>query len=244
MPTLDRIFGLLDDWRHLPCYQLERRADIFFAPFLPDFLEQCLHIRINPTLIPEFPLRQQGNNRSCKADYLALAADRSAAWLVELKTDDASRRAGQDQYLEDAQDAGLQKLVDGVLGIAQASSARGKYAHLLLRLHSLGLIRIPADLLPREGEPPSPNLSRQTKTFDITCGDIHPQIIYLQPTAGTDDGKAGRMLTFDQLAEFLARYEDPIARRFRESLRAWAKPLATRCLPVDEKKDCRSTGTR
>ena len=38
-PRIDRIFDLLDGWRHLPAYQLERRADIFFGLFLPDVLD-------------------------------------------------------------------------------------------------------------------------------------------------------------------------------------------------------------
>jgi len=29
--TINELFDLLDDWRNLPSYQLERRADIFFA---------------------------------------------------------------------------------------------------------------------------------------------------------------------------------------------------------------------
>ena len=31
-PELQNQFTLLDRWRHLPNYQLERRADVFFAP--------------------------------------------------------------------------------------------------------------------------------------------------------------------------------------------------------------------
>ena len=38
-PTIERVFKLLDNWRHLPDYQLERRADIFFALFLPEVLK-------------------------------------------------------------------------------------------------------------------------------------------------------------------------------------------------------------
>ena len=34
------VFELLDDWRHLPAYQLERRADIYFAMYLPELLAE------------------------------------------------------------------------------------------------------------------------------------------------------------------------------------------------------------
>lgn len=229
MTAIDRIFSLLDDWRQLPCYQLERRADIFFAPFLPDFLEHSLHIRINPTLIPEFPLRKEKNNRSCKADYLALAADGSEAFLIELKTDNSSRREGQDEYLKDAMKTGLQKLVQDVLTVARASLAKRKYAHLLTRMHALGLIHIPTTELPQEGELPSPRIC-QCAEIQATCGTPRMQIVYLQPASTTKqaDDDSMHVLTFDQLAEFLSRYEDPVARRFRESLRAWARPCGTR----------------
>jgi len=53
------LFNRLDAWRHLPAYQLERRADIFFGLFLPDALNHHLRSRgisINPRVIPEFPL--------------------------------------------------------------------------------------------------------------------------------------------------------------------------------------------
>jgi len=36
---IDNLFNLLDDWRTLPAYQLERRADIFFALYLDKILE-------------------------------------------------------------------------------------------------------------------------------------------------------------------------------------------------------------
>jgi len=31
---IEKLFDLLDDWRRLPAYQLERRADIIFAVHL------------------------------------------------------------------------------------------------------------------------------------------------------------------------------------------------------------------
>ena len=41
-PTIERVFELLDKWRHLPTYWLEPRADIFFALFLPEVLRKSL----------------------------------------------------------------------------------------------------------------------------------------------------------------------------------------------------------
>lgn len=38
----ERLFDLLDDWRNLPSYQLERRADIFFALHLEIIIKKAL----------------------------------------------------------------------------------------------------------------------------------------------------------------------------------------------------------
>jgi hypothetical protein len=58
MNKINDIFDNLDDWRHLPAYQLERRADIFFSIYLPELLEQHYGFEIEG-LVPEFPLRSR-----------------------------------------------------------------------------------------------------------------------------------------------------------------------------------------
>jgi hypothetical protein len=35
MNPIDALFDRMDTWRHFPNYQLERRADLFFASYLP-----------------------------------------------------------------------------------------------------------------------------------------------------------------------------------------------------------------
>ena len=82
-----RIFDTLNDWRHLPAYQLERRVDLFFAIYLPYALEARRCVKIKEGLVPEFPIKKKGNNRSEKADYLAISKDGDCIFLIELKTD-------------------------------------------------------------------------------------------------------------------------------------------------------------
>ena len=36
---INQLFNNLDTWRHLPNYQLERRADIFFSLYLAEVLQ-------------------------------------------------------------------------------------------------------------------------------------------------------------------------------------------------------------
>ena len=92
-PTIDGVFELLDKWRHLPGYQLERRADIYFAMFLPDVLRETVGLKEHcgtelwqrPSTItfgtmglsfPSFPARelkegQGGANQSSETRQLA-----------------------------------------------------------------------------------------------------------------------------------------------------------------------------
>ena len=67
------LFDLLDQWRHFPAYQLERRADIFFALYLPGIVEHVLGVPVDPRVIPEFPIRKEYSRRSTKADYFLLS---------------------------------------------------------------------------------------------------------------------------------------------------------------------------
>ena len=156
-PTVERAFELLDRWRHLPAYQLERRADIFFALYLPEVLGERFKTKINPRLVPEFPIRKgllpkydNKDNQSVKADYLAMedGAFPKRAFLVELKTDKASQRGDQDVNLGHAVDVGLKRLVEGVIDIFGATDQKRKYVHLLYLLSRLDLIEYEDDLFP------------------------------------------------------------------------------------------------
>jgi hypothetical protein len=49
----DRLFDLLDDWRRLPAYQLERRADIFFALHMEEIIRARSHCKC--TYSPNLP---------------------------------------------------------------------------------------------------------------------------------------------------------------------------------------------
>lgn len=53
---IDKLFKHLDNWRHLPAYQLERRADIFFGIYLQEILKKKFNEDID-FIVPEFPVR-------------------------------------------------------------------------------------------------------------------------------------------------------------------------------------------
>ena len=142
--SIDQVFRLMDRWRHLPDYQLERRADIFFALFLPEVLKEHFHLDQEPILIPEFPVKDRDDNRPHRVDYLALQVKGGEvckrAFLVELKTDMGSRSEDQDRMLRCAASRGMRHLVLDVLDICEATDEKRKYVHLLKLLSDVGLL--------------------------------------------------------------------------------------------------------
>jgi hypothetical protein len=43
---IQQLFENLDSWRHLPAYQLERRADVFFSVYLHPMLAERFGARL------------------------------------------------------------------------------------------------------------------------------------------------------------------------------------------------------
>jgi hypothetical protein len=222
---LDRIaqlFDLLDEWRHLPAYQLERRADILFALYLPAFLSDRLKVRLRPQLIPEFPLRQRLNNRSCKVDYVAMSEDGNKVFFVELKTDNLSRRQRQDEYLVRAKDAGMPSLIKDVRKIFAGTKARlrPKYCHLLKLLDFHGLECLPPSFFGRQ-KTGWRGFKRDFASSEVPQTSREISIYYLKPTYDVP-GDIG----FDTFADWMDQFGDPLSSRFSASLRAWAKVTA------------------
>lgn len=225
MTTLSHVFDLMDQWRHLPDYQLERRADIFFAAYLPAFLSERSGNMVHPQLIPEFPVRigtiypHIPINKSNKIDYVAIAKDVSQCWLVELKTDIGSRRQKQDAYLKAAVKIGMPALIQGIVQIVEATQHKHKYCCLLRLLKQLQWIKLPdtleAALQSRHWDSAVNNC---LKDVTVTVPDMPMHILYIQPhTTQTDE------VGFEELAEWLKKIGDETATRFAKSLKTWAQ---------------------
>ena len=151
----------LDDWRHLPAYQLERRVDIFFGLLLPEIIAaeydlpcESQEDRNNLVVIPEFPLRKGlldscnndgGSNQSVKVDFAIFYrnGDCNRLFLVELKTDNNSIDPVQLERMRIAQCVGVKKLLEGVVQCALHSKELRKYAQLIWKLKTIGCIPVP-----------------------------------------------------------------------------------------------------
>lgn len=203
---IDRLFTQLDEWRHLPAYQLERRADIFFAIYMQDIIKGKFKEDIE-FLIPEFPVRlgsvdpgikKEDQYRSYKIDYLAICNKTNRVFLIELKTDTGSRRSKQDWYLESAKRINIKELVKGVFLISAESTSRKKYANLLSKLSQSGWI----DKI---------SMKNTSHDYDIT-------VVYIQPASPTPEMN---IITFDEIVSYLAEKQDDLTRRFIQSLNKW-----------------------
>lgn len=229
LDPVEAVFDRMDAWRHLPKYQLERRSDVFFSLYLPEVLEAKLGFPVCADVLPEFPVHKAtiySDHRGedcCNVDYLALSADGSQPVFVELKTDQASRRLQQDDYLLKAQQVGLPTLLEGVCSIFRATSRqyRHKWFVLLLRLEAMGLLEVPDRLRGIIAGPDHRGASEVSRGIIVTAPVAVPRIVYVQPHAEADDRI--NAITFDEFAEVVARHPDPVSQRFAASLVEWAR---------------------
>jgi hypothetical protein len=211
MKHLNELFDNMDAWRHLPAYQLERRADIFFSIYLPDLLRDKYGVIVEGVL-PEFPVRvgtvdpNSDSNQSFKIDYLIKVRDADRVIFLELKTDDGSRRSKQDWYLERARQVRLPTLLEGLREIYRATTSKRKYLYLLNRLHDMGLIMLTDD-----------------GGFQILKAHYDIQIVYLQPNnpEGSEDN-----ISFEDAAQIIRQHDDELSVRFAQSLSEWANVKA------------------
>jgi hypothetical protein len=231
--NLEAVFANLDRWRHLPNYQLERRADIFFSVYLKGLVQEVTGVVLDDVIIPELPIKRdlikpgQPMNRSFKVDYVLFARDRSRVFFVELKTDRSSRRPGQDHYLEAARRLGFRAVLGGVCGLLRSTDSHEKYHHLASSLVQLGYLTMPIDL--RDHLFPTRRSGFRERIARIGVTEANPtiEVLYVQPETSEGD----RCIDFAQFAEFVDRYDDPLSKVFAAHLRKW-KDAAGACVPT------------
>ncbi len=224
MNGIEDIFDTLDRWRHLPAYQLERRADIFFSLYLAEVIEAHTGTAVAAESIPELPIKRdliwsdRPTRQSVKVDYAFFAADRSKVFFVELKTDGSSRRAEQDEYLQRSREVGFRRIVDGIVGIVHATKAKQKYAHLLCALQEAGCLRLPDELLTYLYPKPRPGVTKCLRQVETTVAtdEFEVVVLYVQPELG-----AGDVIDFEAFASVVGQHDDVLSQRFSRSLRGW-----------------------
>ncbi len=220
-----KVFQNLNRWRHLPNYQLERRADIFFSIYLQTLVEEFENQPLSDIIIPELPIKADGSSRSCKVDYVLFSQDRRIAYFVELKTDSDSRRDEQDAYLQRAVDGGFQKVLDDLKEITARTTSYHKYWHLLRWLAKAEVIRIPDDLQTYLYPEVRQGIRAGFADVDVVAKDVDIRVIYIQPherelpVSATGE----RCISFDFIIQHLSKYDDAFSKLFAEHLTYWKK---------------------
>ena len=140
--AINQLFDNLNAWRHLPDYQLERRADIFFSIYLRAILAKNLKIQAHHDfiVIPEFPIKQSDSRRSDKVDFAVFVIDKYSivmSALVELKTDAKSINLKQLGNYARGKLKSIRRLIDDVEVVSEGSKERVKYSHLIEAVRKL-----------------------------------------------------------------------------------------------------------
>ncbi|MFZ4402075.1 MAG: hypothetical protein ACOYO1_18745 [Bacteroidales bacterium] len=205
---INNLFDLLDDWRCLPAYQLERRADIFFAIHMPLIFKKHFNEDVID-IIPEFPIRigtikkDIPINKSYKIDYTVFTRT-NKVYLVELKTDDDSTRDNQDNYYKESIACGFNNILSGVLDINDATSDKykGKYAYLIDKLIKNG------------------SLTVQNGKIEISNKyNFNKEVVFIIPNE--KPLHFASILSFNKIIELLEPEEDALTKRFVKSLIQW-----------------------
>lgn len=207
---INQLFQYLDEFRKLPAYQLERRADIFFALYLKEILENHFPVIID-SFIPEFPLRigsitpgGNSSNLSNKADYFAVSLLQKRIFLVELKTESASLRSLQHDYLLNAKKKGLTLILNDLRDINKASRNKIKYSVLFQSLKHLKLI--------------------DDSHMPFSKSDFTIEIVYILPSIDPKfkiPALDCTVITFDNIINVIKHHPDILTQRFIQSLVKW-----------------------
>ncbi len=146
--SIQSVFDRMEQWRHLPAYQLERRVDIFLSFCLPEVVKSKFELKQDDELfvVPEFPLHKgavfnaaKNKNQSVKVDFAVFAKKEKRIFLVEFKTDNNSINLDQLKCMRKANNANT--LLKGVKECALHSDNLRKYAHLIWTLQDIGCIK-------------------------------------------------------------------------------------------------------
>jgi len=242
MTVIDLMFDRLTDWRHLPDYQLERRADIFFACYLPDVLGD--RGNIHKTIIPEFPMRigtlyegDRRGNLSVKMDYLAATDDLTKVFFIELKTDSKSINVDQCRnMIWAAERIGMKKLIDGILILFRETIEKRKYYRLLEMLESHKLIEIPESIKEMMKSERLNGINRLLTNADIMNVDRwyiskdlkEYEVCYILPRRSEKLSSISskiRQITFSEFAKVVASKNDDFSMKFASALKIWEERI-------------------
>lgn len=251
---IKRYFGRLNQWRHLPDYQLERRIDALLSLYLPGLIEskyfssvkkKSVHVE---TIIPEFPVRALrpeeekppplaalDSLRIARVDYFLVGRDddgKSHLVFLELKTDRGSaKREPQLQLMRRLNNSQwtIREILQDVLEMAARSTERQKYAHLIKLLESSGLLEVPEEFWEYVWPVVRRGYKRELRRIAVHHYDSEPErhSLYVAPERVKG---AVHTLTFDDFISFLTDGSegDALVFHLMEALKNWKTKAGSR----------------
>ena len=235
----------LDEWRHLPSYQLERRVDVLLGMMLPRIL-QGFPEGSDLEAIPEFPLHKRllrlkkaRGNESVNVDFAVFCVSETDKYLtlVELKTDDDSTRDEQFRNMLEAKKEGAGTVLQGVINAANTSHEGRKYAQLIWRMLKLRCMYIDGScektLTSQETyrrmcmSSDRPGLARHFRSLrvhDEWLKDVDMELVLIHPKKDPCEEvkKHFRCICFCEAADAIEGHQPPIGSLLAGFLRRWA----------------------
>ncbi|MDD5456761.1 MAG: hypothetical protein PHV30_06990 [Candidatus Margulisbacteria bacterium] len=218
MDKIEELFKMLDDWRKLPAYQLERRADIFFALYLKEILGESQGTSNDLIIIPEFPLISKGNHTN-KVDYFVWDRIKNKTYLIELKTDKKSVNKKQINYLMMASKKSPIDLLMAIEKVAISKNADAKYKGLFKYLKKHQVLDYEGDLPGKWKSHWKTLINNYKRNFTIINVN-HNQVIYILPKEDHKIPKEMIQIDFLKIEKYISN-KDEIANLFCKSLRDW-----------------------
>lgn len=213
--AIETMLRHLDDWRHLPKYQLERRADLFFGLFIRQIVAAHFGDNIHNIVIPEFPFkRNDKTNHTVNFDYVLFSSNCTTVYILELKTDSNSVDDDQLCYLNEA--VNFYDILNGISAVISKTQHKEKYHHLESKI--MTVMNDYSD-------------HKTCKIKDLRADAAYPEvrILYLSPEL--DDDKFEKVLTvvknkeniisFSRAAELLEMTGGAVECHFASYLRRW-----------------------
>ena len=189
--TLDSLL----DWKKLPAYRAEPRVDFIVAGALPEIIKLKYKSEVK-LIIPELPIRigtiysKLKTNKSYKVDFYVLLKNGKNIF-IEFKTDSSSRRDQQDKYLIASENAGMGKIVQGIIDISSATTYKKKYKYLLNKLIENSLV------------------SQNEHGYKEIVKNDKIDILFIQPHSNNKNE-----IGFEEIAELMVNSNDKLYKHF------------------------------
>jgi len=194
----------LDNWRHLPKYQLERRADMFFGLFIRHIME-ARYGRMHDLIIPEFPYKNdKERNTTVNFDYVLFSENLDRVFVVELKTEPESAGGINNSYLNKVVEIPFEDIIGDLKSVVAATNQKNKYNCLIKLLEQIGFI-----------------LKDSGNKWECSPKTGKPTVVYLTPKLKKELNGKFDMILFDEAADILSKSGGAVECHFASYLRRW-----------------------